>query len=96
MSNFLDQNNPESKYKCKNELIYIRDFEAVQKTRSRVFIRCKNSRLRIYLQNLSKLTDRQMDKVRRIVHPKLKPLHFQIKTYYLSDINYPTDNPSLV
>ena len=33
---FLDQNNPKSKYKCKNELIYIRDFEAVQKTRSRL------------------------------------------------------------
>ena len=37
-----------------------------------------------------------MDKVRRIVHPKLKPLRFQIKTYYLSDMNYPTDNLSLV
>ena len=35
-SKFLDQNNPKSKYQCKNELIYIRDFEAVQKTRSRV------------------------------------------------------------
>ena len=34
-SKFLDQNNPKSKYQCKNELIYIRDFEAVQKTRSR-------------------------------------------------------------
>ena len=32
-SNFLDQNNPKSKYsKCKNELIYIRVFEAVQYT----------------------------------------------------------------
>ena len=38
----------------------------------------------------SKLTD----KVRRIVHSKLKPFHFQIKTYYLSDANYQTDNPS--
>ena len=28
---FLDQNNPKSKYFCKNELIYIRDFKAVQK-----------------------------------------------------------------
>ena len=42
------------------------------------------------------------DKVRRIVHAKLKLLHFQIKTYYLSDANYQTDNlshtndPSLV
>ena len=39
----------------------------------------------------SKLTD----KVRRIVHSKLKPFPFQIKTYYLSDANYQTDNPSL-
>ena len=38
----------------------------------------------------SKLTD----KVRRIVHSKLKPFPFQIKTYYLSDANYQTDNPS--
>ena len=35
-SNFLDQNNPKYKYQCKNDLIYIRDFEAVQKTCSRV------------------------------------------------------------
>ena len=38
----------------------------------------------------SKLTD----KVRRIVHSKLKPFPFQIETYYLSDANYQTDNPS--
>ena len=31
-SNFLDQNNPKSKYWCKNELIYMGDFEAIQKT----------------------------------------------------------------
>ena len=43
-----------------------------------------------------KLTDKPTDKVRRIVHSKLKPFHFQIKTYYLSDANYQTDNPSLV
>ena len=35
-SSFVDQNNPRSKYWCKNELIYIRDFEAVQKTHSRM------------------------------------------------------------
>ena len=35
-----------------------------------------------------------MDKVRWIVHSKLKSFHFQIKTYYLSDANYQTDNPS--
>ena len=34
------------------------------------------------------------DKVRRIVRSKLKPFHFQIKTHYLSDVNYQTDNPS--
>ena len=48
----------------------------------------------VHLQNLSKLTDKQMDKVRWIVHSKLKPFHFQIKTYYLYDANYPMDNPS--
>ena len=35
-SDFLDQDNLKSKYLCKNEVIYISDFEAVQKTRSRV------------------------------------------------------------
>ena len=48
----------------------------------------------VKIQNLSKLTDRQLDKVRRIVHPKLKPFHFQVKTYYWSDGNYPPDKPS--
>ena len=38
----------------------------------------------------SKLTD----KVRWIIHSKLKPFHFQIKTFYLSDANYQTDKPS--
>ena len=51
------------------------------------------SRWIIQLQNPSKLTEKQMGKVRRIVHPKLRPFHFKIKTYYLSDANYPTDNP---
>ena len=37
----------------------------------------------------SKLTEKEMDKVRRIVYPKLRQFHFQIKTYYLSDANYP-------
>ena len=45
-------------------------------------------------QNPSKLKEKQMIKVRRIVHPKLRPFHFQIKTHYPSDANYPTDNPS--
>ena len=35
-SSLLDQNNPKSKYWCKNELIYIKDFEAVQKTKGLV------------------------------------------------------------
>jgi len=38
----------------------------------------------------SKLTD----KVRRIVHSKLKLFHFQIKKYYLPDANHQTDNSS--
>ena len=38
----------------------------------------------------SKLTD----KVRRIFHSKSKPFPFQIKTCYLSDANYQTDNLS--
>ena len=33
---FLDQNNLKSKYQCKNQFIYIVDFEAIQKTRSHV------------------------------------------------------------
>ena len=42
------------------------------------------------------MTDKQTDRVRRIVpdHSKLKPFHFQIKTYYQSDANYQRDNPS--
>ena len=56
----------------------------------------------IHLQNPSKLREERMDKVKWIVHTKLKWFHVQIKTYYLSDANYPTDNlsqmdnPSLV
>ena len=30
-SSFLNQNDPKSKYQCKNELIFIRDFEVVKK-----------------------------------------------------------------
>ena len=41
-----------------------------------------------------KLSVQLTDKVRRIVHSKLKPFYFQIKTYYLSDANYQTVNPS--
>ena len=33
-SNFLDQNDPKSKYQCKYEFIYIRDFEVVQNSQS--------------------------------------------------------------
>ena len=35
-----------------------------------------------------------MDKVKWIVRQKLKWFHVHIKTYYLSDANYPTDNLS--
>ena len=37
-----------------------------------------------------------MDNVRWIVNQKLNPLHFQIKLYYLSGTNYPTDKPRLI
>ena len=37
---------------------------------------------------------KKMNKVRRIVHLKLRPFHFQIKTYNMSDTNYPRDNQS--
>ena len=43
----------------------------------------------------SNLTEKQMDEARRNVNPKLRPFQFHIKTYYLSDANYSTDNPSL-
>ena len=44
---FLDQNNLKSKCLCKNDLIYIRDFESVQKNSQSRIIRFKNSRLRL-------------------------------------------------
>ena len=37
----------------------------------------------IHLQNQSKLTEKQMGKVRPIVSPKLRPFNFQIKTYII-------------
>ena len=46
------------------------------------------------VQNLSKLTDKLTDKVKPIIRPKLEPFRFHIKTDYLSDTNYSTDNPS--
>ena len=46
---FLDQNNSKSKYYSKNELIYIRDFEGVQNTHSRVLSGFKNSRNKLLL-----------------------------------------------
>ena len=36
---------------------------------------------------------KQMDKVRQIVHPKFNHSIFKLR-HYLSDANYPTDNPS--
>ena len=44
------------------------------------------------LQNPSKLRGKLRDKVRRIIRPK-KGLRFHINSDYLSDTNYPTDNP---
>ena len=51
MSNFLDQNNPQPTNYCKNELIHIRDFEAIQKNLQSWIIRCKNSRLHLEFLN---------------------------------------------
>ena len=31
-----------------------------------------------------KLTEKPMDQARRVVHQKIRPFHFQVKTYYLS------------
>ena len=39
-----------------------------------------------------KTNGKQKDKVRRIVNRKLRPFHFQIKTYYLFDAHYKMDN----
>ena len=51
----------------------------------------------IHLQNPSKLTEKQLDKVRWIVHSKLKPFYiFKLRRINLSDTNYLADNPSLV
>ena len=49
---------------------------------------------RIIRSKLSKLTDKQTDKVGPIIRQKLEPFRFHIKTDYLSDANYSTDNPS--
>ena len=43
-----------------------------------------------------KIDGKLMDVVRRVAHPKLRPFHYQIKTYFLFDANYATDNPSLM
>ena len=43
-----------------------------------------------------KIDGKQLDEARRMVHQKLSPFHFQIKTYCVYDTNSPTDNPSLV
>ena len=48
----------------------------------------------LHVQNPSKLTDKQTEKIRLIIRPKLEPFRFHIKTDYLSDTNYSTDNPS--
>ena len=43
----------------------------------------------LHVQNPSKLTDKQTEKIRPIIRPKLEPFRFHIKTDY-----YSTDNPS--
>ena len=43
----------------------------------------------LHVQNPSKLTDKQTEKIRLNIRPKLGPFRFHIKTDY-----YSTDNPS--
>ena len=43
----------------------------------------------LHVQNPSKLTDKQTEKIRPIFRPKLEPFRFHIKTDY-----YSKDNPS--
>ena len=47
-----DKDNPKFKFLCKNESIYIRDFEAVQKPRSRVLSGVKTPLLLVFKQYL--------------------------------------------
>ena len=42
-SNYLDQNNPKSEYQCRNQLIYIRDFEALKKNTQSCMMRLKTT-----------------------------------------------------
>ena len=58
-------------------------------TPSPIFLR---GRGRLYTGYLERIIP--SSKVRRIADLKLKLFHFQIKTYYLSDANHQTDNPS--
>ena len=43
----------------------------------------------LHVQNPSKLTDKQTEKIRLIIRPKLEPFRFHIKNDY-----YSTDNPT--
>ena len=75
-------------------------------TPSPIFSEGRGRRYTDYLKRIipsSNCPSKFTDKVRRIVHTKLKLFHFQIKTYYLSDANHHqtdspshTNNPSLV
>lgn len=76
----------------------------------RIFYNRKNTKLKIYIYKYfglswisalkyhytKKFPERPSlkFKIRRIVRPKLRPFHFQIKTYHLSDANYLTNSPS--
>ena len=65
-----------------------------------VFFFCSEGRGRLYTGYLERIihlqTVRQNWRIKsdRLFRSKLKPFHFQIKTYYLSGANYQTDNPS--
>ena len=58
-------------------------------TPSLIFSRGRRRLYRGYMERII-----PSSKVRRIVYSKLKLFDFQIKTYYLSDANHQTDNPS--
>ena len=74
---FLDQNNPKSKYQCRKELIYVRGFEVINKTRSCVLSLIKHSfsffnSTRVIILGL-RLTLITIDFDVRVVEPTIVP-----------------------
>ena len=67
MSNFLDQNNPKSKYQCKHKLIYIGYFEAIQKTCRTLCVRLEFLNLIIHVL-LAPVVQKVDNAIHRINH----------------------------